>query len=254
MIHEITKTMYQEYHKMGYLTELVVVAGDKDNPVNESNYIATIVCNLFKRENREPVMGMILHVGDTSKDEKEMKLDYTLADFQMYQSDLSFGEVAGMFGATRSMMYRLLQMPIDKLFEKEAILNHMNCSLESIRVSDMSDILDGIGGAPRPELEYHFGVKRIGKAILHITEANVVDNAPDVELQNCNPDALQDMLSLLNEGDIPMENAGDLVLKYNDAIIGLVGQVAGTIALPFAKDEIMVSFQTVAAVIPDSKE
>ena len=73
MIHEITKTMYQEYHKMGYLTELAVVAGDKDNPANEGNYIATIVCNLFKRENREPVMGMILHVGDTSKDEKEMK-------------------------------------------------------------------------------------------------------------------------------------------------------------------------------------
>ena len=254
MIHEITKTMYQEFHKMGYTTELAVVGGDVNDTTNPNNYLATITCNLFKRETRQPIMGFVIHVGDTSKDSEKMELDYTLADFNMYQEDISFGEVAGVFGATRSMMYRLLQMPIDKLFEREAILNRMNCSLESIRVSDMSDILDGIGGAPRPELEYHFGVKRIGKAILHITEANVVDNAPDVELQNCNPDALQDMLSLLNEGDIPMENAGDLVLKYNDAIIGLVGQVAGTIALPFAKDEIMASFQTVAAVIPDSKE
>ena len=37
MIHEITKTMYQEFHKMGYTTELAVLGGDATDITNPNH-------------------------------------------------------------------------------------------------------------------------------------------------------------------------------------------------------------------------
>ena len=250
MIHEITKTMYQEFHKMGYTTELAVVGGDANDTTNPNNYLATITCNLFKRETRQPIMGFVIHVGDTSKDSEKMELDYTLADFNMYQEDISFGEVAGVFGATRSMMYRLLQKDTKDLFAQEALLNTIDCAIESIRVSDMSNILDGVDGTMSPEVEYHFGIKRIGRAVLYLNEVTVAENTADAELKDCSADVLQDMLSLSQDDDEPIidvETAGKLVLRYNGAIMNVVAQVTNS-TVKFVKDEIMAYFQMVSAV------
>ena len=250
MIHEITKTMYQEFHKMGYTTELAVVGGDASDITNPNNYLATITCNLFKRETRQPIMGFVIHVGDTSKDSEKMELDYTLADFNMYQEDISFGEVAGVFGATRSMMYRLLQKDTNDLFAQEALLNTIDCAIESIRVSDMSNILDGVDGTMSPEVEYHFGIKRIGRAVLYLNEVTVAENTADAELKDCSADVLQDMLSLSQDDDEPIidvETAGKLVLRYNGAIMNVVAQVTNS-TVKFVKDEIMAYFQMVSAV------
>ena len=250
MIHEITKTVYQEFHKMGYTTELAVVGGDANDITNPNNYLATITCNLFKRETRQPIMGFVIHVGDTSKDSEKMELDYTLADFNMYQEDISFGEVAGVFGATRSMMYRLLQKDTKDLFAQEALLNTIDCAIESIRVSDMSNILDGVDGTMSPEVEYHFGIKRIGRAVLYLNEVTVAENTADVELKDCSADVLQDMLSLSQDDDEPIidvETAGKLVLRYNGAIMNVIAQVTNS-AVKFVKDEIMAYFQMVSAV------
>lgn len=254
MIHEITKTMYQEFHKMGYTTELAVVGGDANDITNPNNYLATITCNLFKRETRQPIMGFVIHVGDTSKDSEKMELDYTLADFNMYQEDVSFGEVAGVFGATRSMMYRLLQKDTKDLFAQEALLNTIDCAIESIRVSDMSNILDGVDGTMSPEVEYHFGIKRIGRAVLYLNEVTVAENTADVELKDCSADVLQDMLSLSQndeESIINVETAGKLVLRYNGAIMNVIAQVTNS-AVKFVKDEIMAYFQMVSAVPGDN--
>lgn len=250
MIHEITKTMYQEFHKMGYTTELAVVGGDANDTTNPNNYLATITCNLFKRETRQPIMGFVIHVGDTSKDSEKMELDYTLADFNMYQEDISFGEVAGVFGATRSMMYRLLQKDTKDLFAQEALLNTIDCAIESIRVSDMSNILDGVDGTMSPEVEYHFGIKRIGRAVLYLNEVTVAENTADAELKDCSADVLQDMLSLSQDDEesiIDVETAGKLVLRYNGAIMNVVAQVTNS-TVKFVKDEIMAYFQMVSAV------
>ena len=250
MIHEITKTMYQEFHKMGYTTELAVVGGDANDTTNPNNYLATITCNLFKRETRQPIMGFVIHVGDTSKDSEKMELDYTLADFNMYQEDISFGEVAGVFGATRSMMYRLLQKDTKDLFAQEALLNTIDCAIESIRVSDMSNILDGVDGTMSPEVEYHFGIKRIGRAVLYLNEVTVAENTADAELKDCSADVLQDMLSLSQDDEesiIDVETAGKLVLRYNGAIMNVIAQVTNS-AVKFVKDEIMAYFQMVSAV------
>lgn len=250
MIHEITKTMYQEFHKMGYTTELAVVGGDANDTTNPNNYLATITCNLFKRETRQPIMGFVIHVGDTSKDSERMELDYTLADFNMYQEDISFGEVAGVFGATRSMMYRLLQKDTKDLFAQEALLNTIDCAIESIRVSDMSNILDGVDGTMSPEVEYHFGIKRIGRAVLYLNEVTVAENTADAELKDCSADVLQDMLSLSQDDEesiIDVETAGKLVLRYNGAIMNVIAQVTNS-AVKFVKDEIMAYFQMVSAV------
>ena len=250
MIHEITKTMYQEFHKMGYTTELAVVGGDANDITNPNNYLATITCNLFKRETRQPIMGFVIHVGDTSKDSEKMELDYTLADFNMYQEDISFGEVAGVFGATRSMMYRLLQKDTKDLFAQEALLNTIDCAIESIRVSDMSNILDGVDGTMSPEVEYHFGIKRIGRAVLYLNEVTVAENTADAELKDCSADVLQDMLSLSQDDEesiIDVETAGKLVLRYNGAIMNVIAQVTNSTA-KFVKDEIMAYFQMVSAV------
>lgn len=250
MIHEITKTMYQEFHKMGYTTELAVVGGDANDITNPNNYLATITCNLFKRETRQPIMGFVIHVGDTSKDSEKMELDYTLADFNMYQEDISFGEVAGVFGATRSMMYRLLQKDTKDLFAQEALLNTIDCAIESIRVSDMSNILDGVDGTMSPEVEYHFGIKRIGRAVLYLNEVTVAENTADAELKDCSADVLQDMLSLSQDDEesiIDVETAGKLVLRYNGAIMNVVAQVTNS-TVKFVKDEIMAYFQMVSAV------
>lgn len=250
MIHEITKTMYQEFHKMGYTTELAVVGGDASDITNPNNYLATITCNLFKRETRQPIMGFVIHVGDTSKDSEKMELDYTLADFNMYQEDISFGEVAGVFGATRSMMYRLLQKDTKDLFAQEALLNTIDCAIESIRVSDMSNILDGVDGTMSPEVEYHFGIKRIGRAVLYLNEVTVAENTADAELKDCSADVLQDMLSLSQDDEesiIDVETAGKLVLRYNGAIMNVVAQVTNS-TVKFVKDEIMAYFQMVSAV------
>lgn len=254
MIHEITKTMYQEFHKMGYTTELAVVGGDANDTTNPNNYLATITCNLFKRETRQPIMGFVIHVGDTSKDSEKMELDYTLADFNMYQEDISFGEVAGVFGATRSMMYRLLQKDTNDLFAQEALLNTIDCAIESIRVSDMSNILDGVDGTMSPEVEYHFGIKRIGRAVLYLNEVTVAENTADVELKDCSADVLQDMLSLSQDDDEPIidvETAGKLVLRYNGAIMNVIAQVTNS-TVKFVKDEIMAYFQMVSAVPGDN--
>ena len=254
MIHEITKTMYQEFHKMGYTTELAVVGGDANDTTNPNNYLATITCNLFKRETRQPIMGFVIHVGDTSKDSEKMELDYTLADFSMYQEDVSFGEVAGVFGATRSMMYRLLQKDTKDLFAQEALLNTIDCAIESIRVSDMSNILDGVDGTMSPEVEYHFGIKRIGRAVLYLNEVTVAENTADVELKDCSADVLQDMLSLSQDDEesiIDVETAGKLVLRYNGAIMNVIAQVTNS-AVKFVKDEIMAYFQMVSAVPGDN--
>ena len=254
MIHEITKTMYQEFHKMGYTTELAVVGGDVNDITNPNNYLATITCNLFKRETRQPIMGFVIHVGDTSKDSEKMELDYTLADFNMYQEDISFGEVAGVFGATRSMMYRLLQKDTKDLFAQEALLNTIDCAIESIRVSDMSNILDGVDGTMSPEVEYHFGIKRIGRAVLYLNEVTVAENTADVELKDCSADVLQDMLSLSQDDEEPIidvETAGKLVLRYNGAIMNVIAQVTNS-AVKFVKDEIMAYFQMVSAVPGDN--
>lgn len=250
MIHEITKTMYQEFHKMGYTTELAVVGGDANDITNPNNYLATITCNLFKRETRQPIMGFVIHVGDTSKDSEKMELDYTLADFNMYQEDISFGEVAGVFGATRSMMYRLLQKDTKDLFAQEALLNTIDCAIESIRVSDMSNILDGVDGTMSPEVEYHFGIKRIGRAVLYLNEVTVAENTADAELKDCSADVLQDMLSLSQDDEesiIDVETAGKLVLRYNGAIMNVIAQVTNS-TVKFVKDEIMAYFQMVSAV------
>lgn len=250
MIHEITKTMYQEFHKMGYTTELAVVGGDANDITNPNNYLATITCNLFKRETRQPIMGFVIHVGDTSKDSEKMELDYTLADFNMYQEDISFGEVAGVFGATRSMVYRLLQKDTKDLFAQEALLNTIDCAIESIRVSDMSNILDGVDGTMSPEVEYHFGIKRIGRAVLYLNEVTVAENTADAELKDCSADVLQDMLSLSQDDEesiIDVETAGKLVLRYNGAIMNVIAQVTNS-AVKFVKDEIMAYFQMVSAV------
>lgn len=250
MIHEITKTMYQEFHKMGYTTELAVVGGDANDTTNPNNYLATITCNLFKRETRQPIMGFVIHVGDTSKDSEKMELDYTLADFNMYQEDISFGEVAGVFGATRSMMYRLLQKDTKDLFAQEALLNTIDCAIESIRVSDMSNILDGVDGTMSPEVEYHFGIKRIGRAVLYLNEVTVAENTADAELKDCSADVLQDMLSLSQDDEesiIDVETAGKLVLRYNGAIMNVIAQVTNS-TVKFVKDEIMAYFQMVSAV------
>ena len=254
MIHEITKTMYQEFHKMGYTTELAVVGGDANDTTNPNNYLATITCNLFKRETRQPIMGFVIHVGDTSKDSEKMELDYTLADFNMYQEDISFGEVAGVFGATRSMMYRLLQKDTNDLFAQEALLNTIDCAIESIRVSDMSNILDGVDGTMSPEVEYHFGIKRIGRAVLYLNEVTVAENTADAELKDCSADVLQDMLSLSQDDEesiIDVETAGKLVLRYNGAIMNVIAQVTNS-AVKFVKDEIMAYFQMVSAVPGDN--
>lgn len=254
MIHEITKTMYQEFHKMGYTTELAVVGGDANDTTNPNNYLATITCNLFKRETRQPIMGFVIHVGDTSKDSEKMELDYTLADFNMYQEDISFGEVAGVFGATRSMMYRLLQKGTKDLFAQEALLNTIDCAIESIRVSDMSNILDGVDGTMSPEVEYHFGIKRIGRAVLYLNEVTVAENTADAELKDCSADVLQDMLSLSQDDEesiIDVETAGKLVLRYNGAIMNVIAQVTNS-AVKFVKDEIMAYFQMVSAVPGDN--
>ena len=254
MIHEITKTMYQEFHKMGYTTELAVVGGDASDITNPNNYLATITCNLFKRETRQPIMGFVIHVGDTSKDSEKMELDYTLADFNMYQEDISFGEVAGVFGATRSMMYRLLQKDTNDLFAQEALLNTIDCAIESIRVSDMSNILDGVNGTMSPEVEYHFGIKRIGRAVLYLNEVTVAENTADAELKDCSADVLQDMLSLSQDDEesiIDVETAGKLVLRYNGAIMNVIAQVTNS-AVKFVKDEIMAYFQMVSAVPGDN--
>ena len=254
MIHEITKTMYQEFHKMGYTTELAVVGGDASDITNPNNYLATITCNLFKRETRQPIMGFVIHVGDTSKDSEKMELDYTLADFNMYQEDISFGEVAGVFGATRSMMYRLLQKDTKNLFAQEALLNTIDCAIESIRVSDMSNILDGVDGTMSPEVEYHFGIKRIGRAVLYLNEVTVAENTADVELKDCSADVLQDMLSLSQDDEEPIidvETAAKLVLRYNGAIMNVIAQVTNS-AVKFVKDEIMTYFQMVSAVPGDN--
>ena len=254
MIHEITKTMYQEFHKMGYTTELAVVGGDANDITNPNNYLATITCNLFKRETRQPIMGFVIHVGDTSKDSEKMELDYTLADFNMYQEDISFGEVAGVFGATRSMMYRLLQKDTNDLFAEEALLNKIDCAIESIRVSDMSNILDGVDGTMSPEVEYHFGIKRIGRAVLYLNEVTVAENTADAELKDCSADVLQDMLSLSQDDEesiIDVETAGKLVLRYNGAIMNVIAQVTNS-AVKFVKDEIMAYFQMVSAVPGDN--
>lgn len=254
MIHEITKTMYQEFHKMGYTTELAVVGGDANDTTNPNNYLATITCNLFKRETRQPIMGFVIHVGDTSKDSEKMELDYTLADFNMYQEDISFGEVAGVFGATRSMMYRLLQKDTKDLFAQEALLNTIDCAIESIRVSDMSNILDGVDGTMSPEVEYHFGIKRIGRAVLYLNEVTVAENTADAELKDCSADVLQDMLSLSQDDEesiIDVETAGKLVLRYNGAIMNVVAQVTNS-TVKFVKDEIMAYFQMVSAVPGDN--
>ena len=254
MIHEITKTMYQEFQKMGYTTELAVVGGDANDTTNPNNYLATITCNLFKRETRQPIMGFVIHVGDTSKDSEKMELDYTLADFNMYQEDISFGEVAGVFGATRSMMYRLLQKDTKDLFAQEALLNTIDCAIESIRVSDMSNILDGVDGTMSPEVEYHFGIKRIGRAVLYLNEVTVAENTADVELKDCSADVLQDMLSLSQDDEesiIDVETAGKLVLRYNGAIMNVIAQVTNS-AVKFVKDEIMAYFQMVSAVPGDN--
>lgn len=254
MIHEITKTMYQEFHKMGYTTELAVVGGDANDATNPNNYLATITCNLFKRETRQPIMGFVIHVGDTSKDSEKMELDYTLADFNMYQEDISFGEVAGVFGATRSMMYRLLQKDTKDLFAQEALLNTIDCAIESIRVSDMSNILDGVDGTMSPEVEYHFGIKRIGRAVLYLNEVTVAENTADAELKDCSADVLQDMLSLSQDDEesiIDVETAGKLVLRYNGAIMNVIAQVTNS-AVKFVKDEIMAYFQMVSAVPGDN--
>lgn len=254
MIHEITKTMYQEFHKMGYTTELAVVGGDANDTTNPNNYLATITCNLFKRETRQPIMGFVIHVGDTSKDSEKMELDYTLADFNMYQEDISFGEVAGVFGATRSMMYRLLQKDTKDLFAQEALLNTIDCAIESIRVSDMSNILDGVDGTMSPEVEYHFGIKRIGRAVLYLNEVTVAENTADVELKDCSADVLQDMLSLSQDDEesiIDVETAGKLVLRYNGAIMNVIAQVTNS-TVKFVKDEIMAYFQMVSAVPGDN--
>lgn len=250
MIHEITKTMYQEFHKMGYTTELAVVGGDANDTTNPNNYLATITCNLFKRETRQPIMGFVIHVGDTSNDSEKMELDYTLADFNMYQEDISFGEVAGVFGATRSMMYRLLQKDTKDLFAQEALLNTIDCAIESIRVSDMSNILDGVDGTMSPEVEYHFGIKRIGRAVLYLNEVTVAENTADAELKDCSADVLQDMLSLSQDDEesiIDVETAGKLVLRYNGAIMNVIAQVTNS-TVKFVKDEIMAYFQMVSAV------
>ena len=254
MIHEITKTMYQEFHKMGYTTELAVVGGDANDITNPNNYLATITCNLFKRETRQPIMGFVIHVGDTSKGSEKMELDYTLADFNMYQEDISFGEVAGVFGATRSMMYRLLQKDTKDLFAQEVLLNTIDCAIESIRVSDMSNILDGVDGTMSPEVEYHFGIKRIGRAVLYLNEVTVAENTADAELKDCSADVLQDMLSLSQDDDEPIidvETAGKLVLRYNGAIMNVIAQVTNS-TVKFVKDEIMAYFQMVSAVPGDN--
>lgn len=254
MIHEITKTMYQEFHKMGYTTELAVVGGDANDITNPNNYLATITCNLFKRETRQPIMGFVIHVGDMSKDSEKMELDYTLADFNMYQEDISFGEVAGVFGATRSMMYRLLQKDTKDLFAQEALLNTIDCAIESIRVSDMSNILDGVDGTMSPEVEYHFGIKRIGRAVLYLNEVTVAENTADAELKDCSADVLQDMLSLSQDDEEPIidvETAGKLVLRYNGAIMNVIAQVTNS-TVKFVKDEIMAYFQMVSAVPGDN--
>ena len=235
---------------MGYTTELAVVGGDASDITNPNNYLATITCNLFKRETRQPIMGFVIHVGDTSKDSEKMELDYTLADFNMYQEDISFGEVAGVFGATRSMMYRLLQKDTNDLFAQEALLNTIDCAIESIRVSDMSNILDGVDGTMSPEVEYHFGIKRIGRAVLYLNEVTVAENTADAELKDCSADVLQDMLSLSQDDDEPIidvETAGKLVLRYNGAIMNVVAQVTNS-TVKFVKDEIMAYFQMVSAV------
>lgn len=239
---------------MGYTTELAVVGGDASDITNPNNYLATITCNLFKRETRQPIMGFVIHVGDTSKDSEKMELDYTLADFNMYQEDISFGEVAGVFGATRSMMYRLLQKDTNDLFAQEALLNTIDCAIESIRVSDMSNILDGVDGTMSPEVEYHFGIKRIGRAVLYLNEVTVAENTADAELKDCSADVLQDMLSLSQDDDEPIidvETAGKLVLRYNGAIMNVIAQVTNS-AVKFVKDEIMAYFQMVSAVPGDN--
>ena len=239
---------------MGYTTELAVVGGDASDITNPNNYLATITCNLFKRETRQPIMGFVIHVGDTSKDSEKMELDYTLADFNMYQEDISFGEVAGVFGATRSMMYRLLQKDTKNLFAQEALLNTIDCAIESIRVSDMSNILDGVDGTMSPEVEYHFGIKRIGRAVLYLNEVTVAENTADVELKDCSADVLQDMLSLSQDDEEPIidvETAGKLVLRYNGAIMNVIAQVTNS-AVKFVKDEIMTYFQMVSAVPGDN--
>ena len=254
MIHEITKTVYQEFHKMGYTTELAVVGGDANDITNPNNYLATITCNLFKRETRQPIMGFVIHVGDTSKDSEKMELDYTLADFNMYQEDIAFVEVAGVFGATSSMMYRLRQKDTKDLCAQEALLNTIDCAIESIRVSDMSNILDGVDGTMSPEVEYHFGIKRIGRAVLYLNEVTVAENTADAELKDCSADVLQDMLSLSQDDEEPIidvETAGKLVLRYNGAIMNVIAQVTNS-AVKVVKDEIMAYFQMVSAVPGDN--
>ena len=179
-----------------------------------------------------------------------MELDYTLADFNMYQEDISFGEVAGVFGATRSMMYRLLQKDTKDLFAQEALLNTIDCAIESIRVSDMSNILDGVDGTMSPEVEYHFGIKRIGRAVLYLNEVTVAENTADAELKDCSADVLQDMLSLSQDDEesiIDVETAGKLVLRYNGAIMNVIAQVTNS-TVKSVKDEIMAYFQMVSAV------
>src|SRR5699024_2247378 len=116
------------------------------------------------------------------------------------------------------------------LFAQEALLNTIDCAIESIRVSDMSNVLDGVDGTMSPEVEYHFGIKRIGRAVLYLNEVTVAENTADAELKDCSADVLQDMLSLAqdtSDGEEPIidvETAGKLVLRYNGAIMNVIAQ------------------------------
>ena len=101
-----------------------------------------------------------------------------------------------------------------------------------------------------PEVEYHFGIKRIGRAVLYLNEVTVAENTADAELKDCSADVLQDMLSLSQDDEesiIDVETAGKLVLRYNGAIMNVIAQVTNS-TVKFVKDEIMAYFQMVSAV------
>lgn len=258
MFHETAKTLYQEYHKMGYTTELALVGGE-DGPYPGRSYIMTVIANLFDRKTRQPVVGLVFSAGDLSKPEDpDPMYDYVLNELNLYQDDISFGEVAGIMGATKSMMNKILGQKVKDLFEKEALLNLHNCAISDIRISDMSDVLDGISGDMTPEVEYNMMVGTLGKVRLHFNEDTVSQGTGEMDPLGLDSNIFSDMIGMANgelkeENQTAIELAGRLTMAYKEALENTVAGAMGEVIVPFVKNDIMAYFQVAIAVTPEKK-